>query len=185
MFIFAGAFLFGALSIFALTHLLGRAVRLDHVPLWWRVIFAAGSLVGLALLDLVAIRQRRYCPLTLRRQTPNLFRSRYRVSTVLGVWGFDTGLAVTTFRVAAVTWGALVMTGLGLASWTTGLAYWFGFVVPLVIMILCQGSLMPSNKQASFGGSMEWLLGKRVLMQLGSSVVLFAAAATLLVRVIR
>lgn len=184
MSIFAGAFFLGAISIFALSHLLGRAIRVDQIPLWWRALFAAGSLVGLASLDLAAIRQRRYCPLTLRRQTPKELPRRYGISTGLGAWGFDTGLAVTTFRVAAVTWGALVMTVLGLASWTTGFGYWFGFVVPLIIMILCQGSLTPSNKQASFGGSMERLLEKRVLVQLGSSVVLFAAAATLLIRVI-
>lgn len=182
MTVFAAAFLSGAIVIFGMASLLGAALRIADLPLERRLGFAAAGLVALALVDLLAIKRKRYCPLGLRRQTPKPLMRRYAATTVAAAWGFDTGLAVTTFRVAAITWGALVMTCLGLSSWWIGLGYGVGFVLPLLISILTQTPDRASNPQDSFGLRMEGLMGKRAIIQSGSAVVLFIAGAVLLIR---
>lgn len=181
--IFAVAFLSGAIAIFGLAALVSTALRVADLPLQWRMSFAAAGLVALALVDLLAIRKDRYCPLGWRRQTPKPLIRRYAITTVAMIWGFDTGLAVTTFRVAAITWGALAMASLGLSSWWIGFGYGLGFVVPLLILILMQASGARSDAQGSLGSMLERLLRKRMVVQLGSAVLLFIAGTVLLTRV--
>lgn len=172
--IFAVAFLAGAIVIFGLASLVGAAFRAAGLPLEWRVLLAAASLAALACVDLLAVKKDCYCPLGWRRQTPKSLGRRHAVTTVAAAWGFDTGLAVTTFRVAAVTWGALVLAGLGLSAWWIGVGYGFGFVLPLLLSIAAQ--------TPDAGSRLESLLGKRALVQSGSAAVLFIAGALLLIR---
>lgn len=181
MTIFSAAFLLGAIVIFGIASLAGASLRVGDLSLERRLEFAAAGLVVLALVDLLALKRGRYCPLGLLRQTPKSLMRRYAATIVVAAWGFDTGLAVTTIRVAAITWGALVMTGLGLSSWWIGLGYAFGFVVPLLILLLTQTPDHLSNAQTSFGFRMEGLLKKRAIVQSGSAGVLLVAGAVLLV----
>jgi hypothetical protein len=60
---------------------------------------------------------------------------RHRVRIAALIWGFDTGLLVTTFRVAAVSWGALLLTALGLARPWTGISYGLGFAIPFLFLV--------------------------------------------------
>jgi hypothetical protein len=182
MMTFAAAFIMGASLIFGIASLVGTAVEVAGLPFEWRVTIAAAGLVTLALVDIFAIKKGRYCPLSWRRQTPKTLGRRYAVTAVAAAWGFDTGLAVTTFRVAALTWGALVMTGLGLSSWWVGFGYGLGFVLPLIVLLLTQTHATGSNAQKSLGLRVEGLLGKRTLVQFGSAFMLFIAGAVLLIR---
>ena len=153
----------------------GAILQVNGLRAQWRLGIVAACLVVFAFVDLVAIRRRIYCPLSWRRQTPQSLRFRYGVMTTAAVWGFDTGLAVTTFRVAAVTWGALLLTFFGFGSWKTGLAYALAFVIPIVLVLNGQHAERRSSK------SLEALLHKRTVLQCVSFIVLFSAGVFLLI----
>ena len=177
--VFAGAFIFAAVLLFAFASLAGVMLQTDGLPLTWKAGLAGLGLVALTLVDVLAIRKNRYCPLGLRRQTPKALMRRHAPATVAIIWGFDTGLAVTTFRVAAITWGALLMAVLGLSPWWVGLGYGVGFVLPFVILLLTTIPKVP-NAQAAFGSKLEGLLKKRAFLQSMSAAVLLTAAVLVL-----
>jgi hypothetical protein len=98
---------------------------------------------------------------------------------VASVWGFDTGLAVTTFRVAAATWGAMLLTMLGLSGWQTGIAYGIAFTIPITILMWThRAGRMAVTLEPGDPGLGE-LLGMRPAWQVKSAVVLTAGAAML------
>lgn len=137
--IFLMTFVCAASMVFGLLSLAGHGPIAEAMPLTWRIRLAAATLGALTIFDLVAIRRNHFCPLTPRRQTPAVLIYRGTVPAAAAVWGFDTGLMVTTFRVAATSWGALVLALLGLASWWwSALAYAAAFTVPLSLMMLFQ-----------------------------------------------
>ncbi|MEK6280406.1 MAG: hypothetical protein AABN95_08650 [Acidobacteriota bacterium] len=178
--VFALTFISAAVLVFGLTSAAGTALGVPTLPLELRISVAVVSLIVLALVDVVGIRKRRYCLLGWRRQTPKTLGRRYSVTKVAAVWGFDAGLIVTTFRVGAITWGALALTGLGFTSWWTGLAYGVAFTIPLLILILKQPSGDSSTAQTSVGPRLEQLLTKRPIVQLASAIALLAGAVFLL-----
>jgi hypothetical protein len=178
--IFAVAFLTGALAIFGAAGLAGEALRVDRLPFAWRAGGAAAVLVALACLDFFSVKKDRYCPLGSRRQTPKSLLYRHAATTVAAVWGFDTGLAVTTIRVAAITWGALAMTVLGVSSWWAGFGYGIGFLVPVVASILAQSPSEQPTPGPSLGLRLQGQLASRGQAQLASAVLMLAAAAVLL-----
>lgn len=178
--VFAAAFILGAVVIFGTASLVGAAFRAAGLPLSWRLGLVAVGLLALALVDLLAIKKACYCPLGLRRQTPKTLSRRHAVTTVMAWWGFDTGLAITTFRVAAITWAALLMAGLGLSAWWVGLGYGMGFVIPLLFFILTQAPERPAVP-SPVGLRLEGLLRKRAAIQSASSAVLFIAGGVLLI----
>jgi hypothetical protein len=161
---FAAAFVAGAVVIFTAASLAGLAAGVALIPSTWRVLIAATVFAALAVIDVVSIRKRRYCPIGWRRQTPRRIGDRGLGPTVsAAVWGFDTGIIVTTFRVAAITWGALAMAALGLAPWWIGLGYGLGFAIPIMVMLVAQN---PDSE------SLQRLLGKRSILQFASAVAL-------------
>jgi hypothetical protein len=172
---FVTAFLCGAIAIFGMASLAGAALRVAGLSVASRVGIAAAGLLALGLVDLLAIKKRCYCPLGWRRQTPKHLAQRHAMTMVAGLWGFDAGLVVTTFRVAAVTWGALALALLGISSWRAGFAYGLGFVLPFLVVISTQA---PAGAEAAV---LEGMLRKRALAQSVSAVILFLAGATLLV----
>lgn len=174
----AAAFVAGAVLTFGAVFLAGNALRLASLPLPWRVGLAAASLVALAVSDFLAIRKGTYSRLSLRRQTPRVLAFRRNILFTAAVWGFDTGLAVTTIRVAAMTWGALALTLFGLASWWTGIGYALGFALPTLLLF----SLQTLNDTA-FVPKLDAMLKRRAALQALSACLMLAAAATLLVRV--
>lgn len=169
--LFALAFAAGALVTFGIASFAGDAVRASGLTAEGRRMLAAMTLLAFAAVDLVAIRRNSYCPLGVRRQTPRTLAFHLHGAAVATWWGFDTGLVVTTFRVAALTWGALVLALLGFATWKSGIGYALGFVVPLTILLLLP---MTTTRLAAF-------IGARRLVQGGSVLALCAAASVLLV----
>lgn len=166
---FAIAFLSGAVVIFAIAALAGT--RIAAMPLDWRIAAAAVCLLALALVDVVSLRRKTYCLLGMRRQARQTLAHRHRVETVAAVWGFDTGLAVTTFRVGAVTWGALVLTVLGFTSWWSGVVYGVAFTLPLLVFLTTEQS----------GERLVGLLQRRPVVQTASAILLVTAGVLLVI----
>jgi hypothetical protein len=133
--LFAVAFLGGAVAAFALVYGLGRALNTEAWPVDFRALAAGMVLFCLALSDLYAFYNKTYSPLSVQRQTPRVVMRRYRPEIVVLIWGLDTGLAATTFRVAAATWGSFILVFLAFGTWWTGLFYGVAFVLPLMLVI--------------------------------------------------
>ena len=95
---------------------------------------------------------------------------------VASVWGFDTGLLVTTFRVAAVSWAALFLAGLGLVPTWTGVSYGLGFTLPFLLLI----SRPRLGRPAPADPGLESILRKRPAIQALSALLLVASAAILI-----
>ena len=169
---FAVAFVTGAVFIFSATSVLGAALQLSTMPQALREGAAAVLLLPLALADVIAFRRGTYCPITLRRQAPKSLMRRYTAVQVAAAWGFDTGLAVTTFRVAALTWGALLFTFLGLSPWWTGIAYGVGFALPVSALMWSPRIGRASMAPEPMDPGLEALLRKRGLIQATSAALL-------------
>ncbi|QKW34523.1 hypothetical protein HUT06_11205 [Actinomadura sp. NAK00032] len=114
-----------------------------------------------------------------RRQTPQQYF--YRLGPTRGafLWGLDTGLVVTTFRVTSLTWAALAVTLLGLVPWWAGVAYAAGFVLPSAVFVL----LVPPRSDPLGPPEPVWLLDRigdwEPRVRRAAPVLLGAAAAAL------
>lgn len=170
---FAVPFLISAFAVFALAFLVGDLLRLSDLSVELRRVIAAGGLLFLALLDLVAITCSRYCLISWNRQTPRTVMQQRSIVVTNAIWGFDTGLAFTTFRVAAITWGAFILALLGLAGWQLGLGYGVGFVLPLVISLWM-------DKRVLERPFLQRLIGMRWVAQSASSLLLIASGLILI-----
>lgn len=178
---FGIAFVVGATAIFTIVAGLGLLTGAASLPAPWRLGLAGMGLLILAVIDVLAIGKSTYCPLGWRRQTPRFLMRRHPAVVVAAVWGFDTGLAITTFRVAAVTWGALLLTGLGLAPWWSGLGYGLGFVLPFSALLWLHPVGRSAGDTASDPG-LESMLAKRAVVQLLSATLLIAGGGLVMGR---
>lgn len=126
-------FTISAISAYASLWLLGAHLlgRLHTSGDAW--LAAAALLTLLVLIDsgVVGIRTPSW-----RRQTPKQLEDRLGPARAAFVWGLDTGLVVTTFRVTSLSWAALALTLLGLVPWWAGSIYALGFTVPVAAFIL-------------------------------------------------
>jgi hypothetical protein len=174
------AFVSSATAVFGIVYLLGRLMRVGDIPVDWRIGLGAAGLLTLAAIDVRAIAKSKYCPLSWRRQTPKSLMYRRSASFVAFAWGFDTGLVFTTVRVAAITWGAVLLAALGLSSWFAGLGYGLGFALPFVILLWTHrvGRVARSHGNADPG--LESMLSRRKPIQAISATLLTAAAAILI-----
>ncbi|MFL6076872.1 MAG: hypothetical protein ACJ73S_26050 [Mycobacteriales bacterium] len=77
-----------------------------------------------------------------RRQTPREHFHRHGPTRGAFVWGLDTGLVFSTYRITSLSWVALTLTLAGLVPWWAGLAYAAGFVLPAAALIL----LVPAGR---------------------------------------
>jgi hypothetical protein len=173
------AFVCAATMVFALVYLVGEAVGVGQVPTDWRIGLAAGGLFALSALDVRATRRATYCPLSWRRQTPKSLVSRRSATLVAAAWGFDTGLPVTTVRVAAITWGAVLLACLGLSAWSVGLAYGLGFAVPFVILLWTHRVGQLARSPTPVDPGLESMLAKRGTIQAISAGLLITSAGIL------
>ena len=181
---FAAAFLGGALTIFAFVNVLGAALGLTQLPFEWRVGLAGAALVPLAAVDLRAISKSTYCAISWRRQTPRSLMRRYRMPVAASLWGFDTGLVVTTFRVAAVSWGAILLASLGLLPWWAGLGYGLAFTLPFLALLMRPSLGSSSRNAAPADPGLESMLRKRTAIQTLSAALLITSAGILIGSVI-
>lgn len=126
------AFLIGSLTAFGILHVVGLEIAAHADP---QLLYAlAGALTfGLVLHDVRSLRKRRFCALGPRRQTPKWIPHALRSDRLgLVVWGFDTGLGATTFRMTNGWWVLAVAVLAGLHPVGIALAYALGFAVPLI-----------------------------------------------------
>lgn len=170
MIAFAAAFIGAATLVFAAASFAGAAVTW-LVPMPWRVGAVAVSLLVLAIVDAGSLRARSYCLLGAKRQARQTLIRTYSMPVVAAVWGFDTGLAITTFRVSALTWAAFALALLGFAPWWTGAAYGVALVAPMLVLLL---TTMTAER-------LHAELRRRPLIQTASAIALAAAGALLLV----
>jgi hypothetical protein len=177
--VFGVAFFSGATTLFLLVYLLGRVLGVADLPVGWRAGLGAAGLLGLAAIDVAAARKSTYCPLGWRRQTPRSLMRRRSVTFVAAAWGFDTGLAVTTVRVAALTWGAILLVGLGLSAWFTGIGYGLGFAVPFLVLLWTHRAGRLAKTSGPVDPGLESLLARRKAVQALSAALLAAAGSVL------
>jgi hypothetical protein len=129
-------FLVSATAVFGAVYVSGAAFGVGRLPVAARMWLAVALCAAMWVVDAVSLRKGDFCRLSPRRQTPkNLFYERGERAGPL-LWGLDTGLAVTTFRVSAATWASLGLVLLNLGPWWIGTAYAAGFCVPLAFSIL-------------------------------------------------
>lgn len=129
-------FIISATALFAGVYFLGREVGIARIGLEIRLWVAAGLCAMLCLIDIRVVRRRRLCSIGRQRQTPKPLIERFGYHVGAFLWGLDTGLAVTTIRMVALTWAGLVLSLADIAPWWSGLAYGFGFTAPLTVAIL-------------------------------------------------
>lgn len=171
------AFVGAATAVYAGAYLLGGLVGLGDLPNDSRVGLGAVGLFALAAVDVRATKRSTYCPLSLRRQTPKSLVHRRSATLVAAAWGFDTGLAVTTVRVAAVTWGAVLLAGLQLSAWSVGIAYGAAFAVPFVIMLWTHRVGRLAWSRAPVDPGLESMLARRAPIQAISAGLLISSGA--------
>jgi len=129
-------FAISATVLYAALGMVGAAVsaRLPFDERGW--LAAAAAMAVLVIVDLARIRVPFALGPSWRRQTPARHTYRYGERVAAFLWGLDTGLVFTTFRVTSLSWAALAVTALGLVPWWAGVAYALGFVVPLLVAVL-------------------------------------------------
>ena len=170
--LFATAFIASAVLIFWLTSAAAEVAGIQDLPWRWRAAITGVALFLLAAVDLVAVSRSTYCPISIRRQTPRALMHRHAMRFVAFVWGADTGLVFTTFRVAAVSWGALLLTALGFAPSWTGIAYGLGFTLPFLPLLLRPSLGRASRAAVAEDPGFAAMLARRPVLQRASAVLL-------------
>jgi len=168
--------------MFAAAGLGANALGLAFLPMPWRLALAGGGLVALAAADVWSLSRSSYCPIGRRRQTPRALLRRHHMAAVATFWGFDTGLVVTTFRVAAVSWAALYLAVLGLSPGWAGLAYGIGFTFPFLFLLWRPRLGRAASSTAPTDPGLERMLRMRSAAQAGSAALLIASGGLLLSR---
>jgi hypothetical protein len=177
---FAAAFIAGAFAIFAAADAAGAALGSARMPLEWRIGVAGALLLSLAAVDLFAMAKSTYCPIGWRRQTPRMLMRRLPAPVAASLWGFDTGLVVTTFRVAAVSWAALLLAALGLSPRWAGAGYGLAFTLPFLALVSRPRLGRSASGAAPVDPGFESMLRKRGAIQALSASVLAASGAILI-----
>lgn len=176
---FGFAFLLGALITFNLASFLNVRLIQPWVSTEWRTWITVGGFALLSILDLIAIRRNTYCSLTLSRQTPKSLARHRGMLFVAAFWGFDLGTAISTFRVTAMTWGALLLVILGWAPPWIALSYAAGFVIPL--LFLMWAGRFPRREQEQAFESLRQMLDRREPAQwISAGLLAFGAILTAL-----
>jgi hypothetical protein len=120
------------LIVYLLGQVAGLAVQ-AHVPPVVRLALVGATAVAAIVLDLRAARRRSYS-VGWNRQTPEALAHSGGAWWVTPlIWGADTGLIWTTYRVSSLSWVFLVLVLLGAAPPWAGLAYGLAFAVPLLV----------------------------------------------------
>lgn len=129
----AVGFSISATAIYGLLWLTGSAAQVTHMSIEARV-----AVVGIIALSAAAMDSGAGGLETLswRRQAPRAAWTAFGPTRAVLLWGFDTGLAFTTYRVTSLTWVGFAAALLHLTPWWAGLAYSTGYVLPTIADIL-------------------------------------------------
>ena len=95
------------------------------------------------------------------------------------VWGLDTGLAVTTFRVTAATWAVLVAVLTGMAPWWIGASYALAFVLPLTALMRSSGLTRNPGGPGNLFKARPALQLLSILWLVGSAIVILLVGEAL------
>jgi hypothetical protein len=172
----AAGFMLSAVSLFAILHAVADASGVRHIPPSIRVTLALAGCALCFLVDLGVVRHQRACSVGPRRQTRKNFIYRYGPRLGPFMWGLDTGLAVTTFRMATLTWAVIGMSLLDLAPWWLGVAYGLGFSIPLAWAVL-----IPRWREPEPVWIVRVLVRSRWAAQVAALAVLLSGTVVLLV----
>ncbi|MFI6458210.1 hypothetical protein ACIBF6_42515 [Streptosporangium amethystogenes] len=145
-------FVISAVSTYGLVHLIGSGLRGTGPKI-------AACVVLLACMAIDSGKFGLRTPM-LRRQTPREHFARFGPAGGALLWGLDTGLVVTTFRVTSLTWAALGVTLFGLVPWWAGLCYALGFVLPSMAMVVVVPPSKDPDTKAEPIWLMEWLMDR-------------------------
>jgi hypothetical protein len=160
--------------LFALLAQVGWLVHLYAPPFFQAGAITLAAIAGIAF-DVTAVRRGNFS-LGPHRQTPKVLAHdphRWWIPPLL--WGIDTGLVVTTYRVSFCSWVLLVMTLTGFAPGWSGLAYGLGFTLPLWVTV----RLLPGCEEGGCdAGRPRWMPHWRA--QAVGIVSMLALAADLL-----
>lgn len=129
---FAIAFTLSSGTVFAVAGAMGTAMA-QVITKEAQAAVTCLMITAALLLDLHSLRRKKWCPLTVRRQTPQAILYEYGPRRAAVAWGMDTGLIFTTYRMSSISWALLGLALLGVAPWWIGLWYAMGFVVPLSV----------------------------------------------------
>lgn len=140
-----------ALAVYAAVATVGSLLRGGGRPGTGGLLVAAVVVAVLAVVDTHVLGL--HAPMW-RRQTPRELHFALGPTRGALVWGLDTGLVVTTFRVTSLSWTALTLSFLGLLPWWAGLAYAAGFILPSAVLIL----LVPRSDPESDRMEPIWLM---------------------------
>lgn len=116
------------------------------------------------------------------RQTPRHLFLRFGPAKGAALWGLDTGLGFTTYRVTSIVWAGMVLSVFGFLPAWAGIGYAAGFSFPLILMTsgVPRRSDLPHGK----GGEPGWLTTKLIASQrvarLTGALAILGAAAILL-----
>lgn len=114
----------------------------------------------------------------LPRQTPKgLTRLGEHAWVTPYVWGFDTGLVFTTYRVSFVTWLVCIYAVAGMAPAWLGVIYGAAFALPLVAITLDSRSRFrrPSQGIAPWSARPVQLVGVALMLTLVAMVIISTA----------
>jgi hypothetical protein len=112
----------------------------------------------------------------LSRQTPRaLMYKGFPLEFVSLMWGLDTGLAFTTFRVTGLTWVLFVAALLGFTPWWLGLVYGLSFGLPLCVTCMRNRATRPESCTMSVASTGK---SRRRLLHLASAVLLLGLGST-------
>jgi hypothetical protein len=177
-------FVASASLAFAVAFGVGRAFGVLLVPAAVRLLAAVVLCAGLLTADVAALRAKTLCRIGFRRQTPKNLIYRYGPHRGPLLWGLDTGLAVTTFRVSAATWALLALLVLQLVPWWIGVAFGMGFVASQLVVVV-----LPRWRHAAADGTPRephWitthLMRRRWVGQVAALVALAGVIASLMVQ---
>src|SRR5947209_5501050 len=110
-------FLLSSVTLFAILYAVAQVSGVEHVASSVRAALAIGQCTLWCVVDLWVTHRRRACSVGPRRQTGKNFVYRYGARLGAFMWGLDTGLAVTTFRMVSLTWAVVGLSLLGLTPW--------------------------------------------------------------------
>lgn len=123
-----------AATLLAIVAELGRALVSPIAPAMSIGAVAAVATLG-AFIDLRAISRRSFSLGPPRQTAKALAHAGLEWWTVPLLWGMDTGLIWTTYRVSFCSWLLLLFAVLGMAPVWIGIAYGLAFGIPLVAII--------------------------------------------------
>ncbi|MDQ3151408.1 MAG: hypothetical protein M3R63_06735 [Actinomycetota bacterium] len=132
--IFIGFFV-SSVSVFAALHRVSGVAGVETLSAAVRMSLGGSAVLLLVVAEARSIRQNRMFSFGFSRQAVRHVYVTRGAGIGALLWGLDTGLIVTTYRVSIASWAAVVLTALHLVPSWVGVIYAVAFSVPLIALI--------------------------------------------------